>query len=303
MTEMFTAIDEEKVKAMYLMGENPVLSDPDAKHAEDSLRRLEFLVVQDIFLTETAKLAHVVLPATSFAERDGTFTNTERRVQLVRKAVDPIGNAKADWQIICQIAQALEATGYDFSHPSEIMDEIASITPSYAGITYKRLAKCGLQWPCPDINHPGTPILHMAKFTCGLGKFIPLEYRPPAELPDKEFPFMLTTGRSPYHFHTGTMTRKVAGLNLADSEATIEINPSDAAALNITTGTKVKVTSRRGEVVAKASVTDASPTNVVFMTFHFAEAAANILTNPALDPVAKIPEFKVCAVRLEVAEK
>ncbi|MBM3167356.1 MAG: formate dehydrogenase subunit alpha, partial [Chloroflexi bacterium] len=246
---------------------------------------------------------HVVLPAASFAEKDGTFANTERRVQLVRKAIEPVGDCQPDWQIICQIAKKLGAKGFDFAQPSQVMDEIASLTPSYAGITYQRLEKCGLQWPCPDKDHPGTPILHMSRFVCGLGKFIPLEYKPPAELPDREYPLILTTGRSLYHYHTGTMTRKVAGLNAVEPEATVEISPSDAASLKVANGNKVKVISRRGEVLAKAKVTDASPPNTVFMTFHFAEAAANILTNPALDPIAKTPEFKVCAVRLEVVQK
>jgi len=301
--EMLNAAHEGKIKATYIMGENPVLSDPDAKHAEEALQKLEFLVVQDIFLTETAKLAHVVLPATSFAEKDGTFTNTERRIQLVRKAIEPIGESRADWQIICQVANKLGASGFDFTHPSQVVEEIASLTPSYGGITHQRLEKCGLQWPCPDKDHPGTPILHMTRFVCGLGKFTPLEYKPPAELPDKEYPFILTTGRSLYHYHTGTMTRKVAGLNALEPEATIEINPSDANALKISSGDKVRMISRRGEVIAKARITEESPPKVVFMTFHFAEAPVNIVTNPTWDPVSKIPELKVCAVRLEVVRK
>jgi formate dehydrogenase major subunit/formate dehydrogenase alpha subunit len=301
--EILNAAHDGKIKAVYIMGENPVLSDADAKHAEESLRKLKFLVVQDIFLTETAKLAHVVLPATSFAEKDGTFTNTERRVQLVRKAIEPIGDCQPDWQIICKIASEMGAKGFDFERPSQVMSEISSLTPSYAGITFQRLEKCGLQWPCPDEEHPGTPILHMSRFVCGLGKFMPIEYKPPAELPDKEYPLILTTGRSLYHYHTGTMTRKVAGLNAIEPEATVEINPTDAASLKIANGSKVRIISRRGEILAKAKTTEASPPGVVFMTFHFAEASANILTNPALDPVAKTPEFKVCAVRLEVAKK
>jgi len=301
--EMLNAAHEGKIKATYIMGENPVLSDPDAKHAEEALQKLEFLVVQDIFLTETAKLAHVVLPATSFAEKDGTFTNTERRIQMVRKAIEPIGESRADWHIICQVAKKLGASGFDFTHPSQVVEEIASLTPSYGGITHQRLEKCGLQWPCPDKDHPGTPILHMTRFVCGLGKFTPLEYKPPAELPDKEYPFILTTGRSPYHYHTGTMTRKVAGLNALEPEATIEINPADANALKISSGDKVRMISRRGEVIAKARITEESPPKVVFMTFHFAEAPVNIVTNPTWDPVSKIPELKVCAVRLEVVRK
>ncbi|HEX74983.1 MAG TPA: formate dehydrogenase subunit alpha [Dehalococcoidia bacterium] len=297
--EMIEAAYSGQIKAVYLMGENPLLSEADAGHAQEALSKLDFLVVQDIFLTETAQLADVVLPAASFAEKDGTFTNTERRIQRVRKAIEPIGNAKPDWWIICQIAKRLEAEGFDFEHPSQIMAEIASLTPSYGGISYQRLEECGLQWPCPTKDHPGTPILHVGKFVRGLGKFTPLEYRPPAELPDEEYPLVLTTGRSLYHFHTGTMTRRVMGLNAIEPEGVVEINPVDASHLKIADGDKVKVISRRGEVIAKVRVTEESPPKVVFMTFHFAESAANILTNPALDPVSKIPEFKVCAVRVE----
>jgi len=179
------------------------------------------------------------------------------------------------------------------------MEEIARLTPSYGGVTYERLEECGLQWPCPTKDHPGTPILHVGRFVCGLGKFAPLQYKPPAELPDKEYPLVLTTGRNLYHYHTGTMTRKVAGLNTIEPEGVIEINPADASSLKIKDGDKVKVISRRGEVAVKAKITEKSPPKVVYMTFHFAESAANLLTNTALDPVAKIPEFKVCAVRIE----
>ena len=299
LVEMLDAAYNGKIKAVYLIGENPVLSDADANHTEKALRNLDFLVVQDIFLTETAKLADVVLPAASFAEKDGTFTNTERRIQRVRKAIEPIGNSKPDWWIICQLAIRMGAQNFDFLHPSEVMGEITMLTPSYGGVTYERLDECGLQWPCPTKDHPGTPILHVGRFVCGLGKFTPLQYKPPAELPDKEYPLILTTGRSLYHYHTGTMTRKVTGLNTIEPEGVVEINPLDASYLKIKDGDKVKVISRRGEVIVKARVTEKSPPKVVYMTFHFAESAANILTNTALDPVAKIPEFKVCAVRVE----
>ena len=299
LVEMLDAAYNGKIKAVYLIGENPVLSDADANHTEKALRNLDFLVVQDIFLTETAKLADVVLPAASFAEKDGTFTNTERRIQRVRKAIEPIGNSKPDWWIICQLALRMGAQNFDFRHPSEVMGEITMLTPSYGGVTYERLDECGLQWPCPTKDHPGTPILHVGRFVCGLGKFTPLQYKPPAELPDKEYPLILTTGRSLYHYHTGTMTRKVTGLNTIEPEGVVEINPLDASYLKIKDGDKVKVISRRGEVIAKAKVTEKSPPKVVFMTFHFAESAVNILTNTALDPIAKTPEFKVCAVRVE----
>jgi formate dehydrogenase alpha subunit len=299
LTEMLDAAYDGKIKAVYIMGENPILSDADANHTEKALKNLEFLVVQDIFLTETARLADVVLPAVSFAEKDGTFTNTERRIQRVRKAIEPVGNSKPDWWIICQLARKMCDKDFDFEDPSEIMEEVARLTPSYGGVTYERLEECGLQWPCPTKDHPGTPILHVGRFVCGLGKFAPLQYKPPAELPDKEYPLVLTTGRNLYHYHTGTMTRKVAGLNTIEPEGVIEINPADASSLKIKDGDKVKVISRRGEVAVKAKITEKSPPKVVYMTFHFAESAANLLTNTALDPVAKIPEFKVCAVRIE----
>jgi predicted molibdopterin-dependent oxidoreductase YjgC len=301
LTDMFHAMDDGKIKAVYLMGENPVLSDPDAKHVEEALKNLDFLVVQDIFLNETGRLADVVLPATSFAEKEGTFTNTERRVQRVRKAIDPVGNSKPDWQITCELARRMGAKGFDFASPSQIMEEIAELTPSYGGITYARLENGGLQWPCPDREHPGTKYLHAEKFTRGRGKFAPLEYKPPREEPDDDYPLVLTTGRSLYQFHTGTMTRKVRGLNILRGEELVEMNPQDAGALGIADGDEVRVASRRGKVIAKAKVTENSPKGVVFMTFHFAESATNLLTNPALDPVAKIPELKVCAVRVERA--
>jgi formate dehydrogenase alpha subunit len=304
-TEIFDAAYNEKIKALYIIGENPLLSEPDITHAREALEKLEFLVVQDIFPSETAELADVILPGVSFAEKDGTFTNTERRVQRVRKAIEPVGDAKPDWWITCQLGKRMGkrlGKGFDFSSPSQIMDEIASLTPSYGGISYKRLDGGGLQWPCPTKDHPGTPILHARQFSRGKGKFIPLEYKPPLELPDKKYPLVLTTGRSLYHFHTGTMTRRVEGLNVLKGEG-VEINPDDAKALGIKDGETVKVISRRGEVKARAKLTEASPVGVVFMTFHFAESPANMLTNPAIDPVAKIPEYKVCAVRVEGAKR
>ncbi len=299
LTEIIQAAYQRRIRALYLVGENPLLSEPCAGHAQEALMELEFLVVQDIFLSETAQLADVVLPAASFAEKDGTFTNTERRVQRVRKAIEPIGNSKPDWWITCQIGQKMGGKGFDFAHPSQIMDEIASLTPSYGGISYRRLEKRGLQWPCPTPEHPGTPILHTEQFTRGKGKFIPLEYKPPMELADDEYPLLLTTERSLYHYHTGTLTRKVKGLNIIRSEELVEINPADALTLKSADGEMIKVISRRGEVVAKAKVTEASPVGVISMSFHFAESPTNLLTNLALDPVSKIPELKVCAVRVE----
>jgi len=300
-TEMFKAASNGQIKAMYIMGENPVLSEPEAKHAIEALQRLELLIVQDCFLTETAQFAHIVLPSTTFAEKDGTFTNTERRVQRVRKTIEPVGNSQPDWWIIGQVGQRMGSNGFDFTNPSQIMDEIAGLTPSYGGISYRRLEKGGLQWPCPTEEHPGTPILHTEIFTRGKGHFVPLEYRPSAEPPDEDYPLVLTTGRSLFHFHTGTMSRKVKGLNVFHSEELVEINPQDGSALGIAEGDTVRVVSRRGEVTARAKITEVSPVGVAFMTFHFAESHTNQLTIPALDPVAKIPEFKVCAVRIEKA--
>jgi formate dehydrogenase alpha subunit len=299
LTEIFDAAYEGKIKAIYLLGENPVLSEPDAKHVEEALNKLDFLVVQDIFLTETARLADIVLPGVTFAEKDGTFTNTERRVQRIHKAIEPVSDSRPDWWITQEIAKRLDGKGFDFDHPSEIMDEIARLTPSYGGISYRRLEKGGLQWPCPDKAHPGTTILHTQQFTRGKGRFMPLDYRPSLELPDKEYPLLLTTGRVLYQFHTGTMTRKVSGLNTLRGEELVEMNPADAVALDITDGEAVRVTSRRGHVIAKTKVTEDCPPSVIFMTFHFAESATNLLTNPALDPLAKIPELKVCTVKVE----
>jgi formate dehydrogenase alpha subunit len=298
-TEIFDAAYRGQIKAIYIMGENPVLSEAQAKHAEEALRRLELLVVQDVFLTETARLAHVILPGVTFAEKDGTFTNTERRVQMVRKAIEPVGSSRPDWWITCQIGQRMGSKGFDFSYPSQIMDEASRLTPSYGGISYRRLEDGGLQWPCPTQEHPGTPILHTEQFTRGKGRFMPLEYKPSMELPDDDYPLILTTGRSLFQFHTGTMSRKVSGLNVFRGEELVEMNPEDALALGIADGDMVTVVSRRGAVTARAMVTDASPAGVIFMTFHFAESPTNVLTNPALDPVAKIPEYKVCAVRIE----
>jgi predicted molibdopterin-dependent oxidoreductase YjgC len=298
--EMMNAAEEGKIRTMYIMGENPMISDPDLKHVEAALEKLDFLVVQDIFLTETAKLADVVLPGVTFAEKDGTFTNTERRVQRIRQAINPVGEARPDWQIICQLASRM---GYEmnYQHPSQIMEEIAKLTPSYGGMYYDRLENGGLQWPCPDREHPGTRYLHKDRFTRGLGLFQAVEYIPPAETTDEDYPYVLSTGRVYYHYHTGSMSRRCQGLDEIYPEALAEINPSDASKLGVEDGAKVKVTSRRGEVEVEAQVTERVPKGTIFMSFHFGEAAANVLTNPALDPVSKIPELKVCAVRVEKA--
>jgi formate dehydrogenase alpha subunit len=295
--EMMKGVAEGKVKALFILGENPFLSDPNMNQVKEELKHLDLLVVQDIFLTETAELAHVVLPGVSFAEKDGTFTNTERRVQRVRKAIDPIGNSRPDWQILCDLSSRL---GYplEYSSPKEIMDEIASVTPSYGGMQYARLEGVGLQWPCPTQDHPGTLLLHKDKFSRGKGKFHITPYAPAPELPDEKYPFLLTTGRVLYHYHT-VISRKSKGLSEIYPEGVIEINPEDAQRLGIKPDNGlVEVSSRRGKVQVKSKVSDNLPRGVVFMTFHFKEAAANLLTIDALDPVAKIPEFKVCAVQI-----
>ena len=226
LTEIFDAAHRGDVKAVYLVGENPVLTDADSGHVEEALKHLEFLVVQDIFLTETARFADVVLPAASFAEKDGTFTNTERRVQRVRKALEPVGGSRPDWWITCEIARRLGGKGFDFESPAQVMDEIAALTPSYAGISYDRIEEAGLAWPCPGRDHPGKPILHRDEFLTpsGKGRLTPLTYRPSAELPGDGYPLILTTDRSLYHYHSGTMTRKVDGLNRLRQEELVEIN-------------------------------------------------------------------------------
>ena len=295
--EMMKGIAEGKVKALFILGENPLLSDPNVSQVKEELKHLDLLVVQDIFLTETAELAHVVLPGVSFAEKDGTFTNTERRVQRVRKAIEPIGNSRPDWQILCDLSSRLDYP-LDYSSPKEIMEEIASVTLSYGGMHYGRLEGLGLQWPCPTQDHPGTSFLHKDKFSRGKGKFHVTPYAPPPELPDEKYPFLLTTGRVLYHYHT-VISRKSKGLSEIYPEGVIEINPEDAQRLGIKPDNGlVEVTSRRGRVQVKSKVSDNLPPGVVFMTFHFKEAAANLLTIDALDPVAKIPEYKVCAVQI-----
>jgi formate dehydrogenase alpha subunit len=301
-TDMVNGLEEGKVHALFVMGENPMLSDPDLNHARHCLEQAEFLVVQDIFLTETARLAHVVLPGVSFAEKDGTFTATDRRVQRVRQAIPPVGDARQDWEIVCQIARLMGGKGFEFSSPQEIMVEVARLTPSYGGVSYERLEQLGsLQWPCPTPEHAGTAYLHKGKFSRGLGLFTAIPYKPAAELPDTEYPFTLTTGRIMFHFHTGTMTRRSKKLASEVPEAYIEIHPEDAKRIGLNGGRRVRVVSRRGQIELGARITERIKPGIVFIPFHFAEAAANMLTNSAVDPVAKIPEYKVCSVRVEPA--
>jgi formate dehydrogenase alpha subunit len=292
-----------KLKMIYIMGENPMVSDPDLGHVEHALKNLEFLVVQDIFLTETAQLADVVLPAACYAEKDGTQTSTERRVQRFRKAVEPPGEAKADWQIICELGTKMGfEKQFAFKSPEEVFNEVAKVTPAYGGMSYKRLEKPeALHWPCPTADHPGTPILHTQKFAHpdGLAIFTPIEFKPPAEVPDAEYPMILTTGRCIWQWHTGSMTRRSPSLENEEPESWIEINTEDAKKLGIKDKEVVRAVTRRGELKVTARVTDGIKMNEVFMPFHYVECAANRLTHNALDPVAKIPEFKACAIRVE----
>jgi formate dehydrogenase alpha subunit len=297
-TEMFPAALNGKVKALVILGENPVVSDADSQHVEKALKALDFLLVIDIFKTPTTDLAHVVLPGASFAEKEGTFSNTERRVQLLQKAIEPPGESRPDWQVIQELSSRF---GYpmDYESPRAIMEEIAKLTPSYGGITYDRLQGDGLQWPCPNIDHPGTKFLHQGRFSRGKGLFSAIEFKPAAETADEEYPFQLTTGRVHVHYHTGTMTRNSPSLEREINECFLEIHPEDATDLMVNDGDWVVIASRRGSVSTKVKLTDASRRKTVFMPFHFFESRANILTNPIFDPIAKIPEFKVCAVKIQ----
>jgi len=314
-TEMIPAIAEDKIKALYILGENPIMSDPDTNHIRHCLEQLEFMVLQEIFPTETAPYADVLLPGVTFAEKTGTFTNTERRVQLVRQAIPPIGEARHDWEITQEIARRVMEFGqrkadlsapqaaWNYSSPAEIVAEVAILAPSYAGISLERLDRGErLQWPVKGNDHPGTPILHVGQFTRGKGLFAVTEHIPPVELPDKEYPMLLSTGRVLYHWHGGEMTRRAKGLLEVYSQSLIELNPQDAAQLGLQEAQKVRVSSRRGTIEAEAWVTDRVPPGMVYANFHFPDVPANSLTIAALDPIAKIPEYKVCAVKLELVE-
>jgi formate dehydrogenase alpha subunit len=300
MGEMMSTKPEGGVKAMYIMGENPIITDPDMRHTRQSLTNLEFLVVQDIFPTETAVIADVILPAAAFAEKDGTFTNTERRVQRVRKAVEPPGEAKPDWEIITLLAEKM-GHRFGYNTPEQIMEEIASLTSIYGGIHYDRLNGYGLQWPCTDKSHPGTPILHQNKFIRGLGKFHAVEYKAPAESVSPGFPLILTTGRILEHYHTGSMTRRSDVLNKLSPSGTVDIHPDDALKLGIVDGDIVAIASERGKIEAPVRITDETAPGLAFMAFHWSELPVNIVTNTASDPSAKIPEFKVSAVKAVLA--
>jgi formate dehydrogenase alpha subunit len=304
--EMVDAAEMGLIKGYYVMGENPMMSEPDLLHARHVMEELDFVLYQDIFMNETGEYADVILPAVSFAEKEGTFTNSDRRVQLIRKAVEPVGEARPDWEIIQDLALRIEeklglesSPGFKFENPAQIWDEMADLTPPFQGITHERVQReNGVHWPCPTPDHPGTPYLFTESFPRGKGKLTPLEYRPSGELPDREYPFIFSTGRVLYHWHGGTMTRR-SKLDDIYPEALVEINPEDAKKLNVGSGDWVKVRSRRGEIDVKVLVTMRSPQGLVFLPFHFVEAAANILTLDARDPQAKIPDYKVCAVAVE----
>ncbi len=287
------------VRGMFIMGENPVLSEPKANKVDQTLKELEFLAVSDIFLSETAQLAHVVFPAASFAEKTGTFTNSERRVQMVRQAIPPIGSCRPDCEIIMSISERL---GYpmDYESTAEIMEEIALLAPTYGGMHHDRLeSSWGLQWPCWDREHPGTPFLHKYYFSRGLGQFIPTTHQSPGELPDDDYPLVLNTGMVYHQYRTATMTRNSVTLNRECNEAVLEVNPQDAASYNIRTDDMVKLSSRRGSITLKAQVTEQVGAGSVYTTFHFTEAPINELTVDTKDPKSKCPEFKVCAVKME----
>jgi formate dehydrogenase major subunit/formate dehydrogenase alpha subunit len=311
-TEMIPLAAEGQVKALYIMGEDPVMSDPDTNHIRHCLEKCEFILLQEIFPSETSPYADVILPGVSFAEKTGTFTNTERRVQMVRQAIPTVGEARPDWQITADLAKRILSQGarkiaggsyqaWDYLDTEQVMAEIAATTPSYAGISHERLeAGERLQWPVSGTDKPGTPILHIGRFARGLGKFTPIEHAPPAELPDDEYPVLLSTGRVLYHWHGGEMTRRSKGLLEIYNNALIEVNPDDAVKLGLNGHSYVRVSSRRGSIEAEAWVTDRVPPGMVYANFHFPEASANELTIAALDPIAKIPEYKVCAVKVEV---
>ena len=309
-TEMVPGILEGKVHALYILAEDPIMSDPDTNHIRHCLEAADFIVLQEIFPTETCPYADVLLPGVSFAEKTGTFTNTERRVQMVRQALEPLGEAWQDWKIITEVAKRILDDGqqtmdspwsaWNYTSPADIMKEINALTPSYAGITHERLEKGEtLQWPCPTAEHPGTPILHTKQFARGKGKFMPIDHVPPSERTDDDYPMILSTGRVLYHWHGGEMSRRAKGLLEIYSQALIEVNPDDAMKLGLNGNKRVKVTSRRGSIESEAWITDRVPPGMVYANFHFPEASANELTIAVLDPVSKIPEYKVCAVKVE----
>jgi formate dehydrogenase alpha subunit len=305
-TEIIGAFGINGIKSMYIMGENPVMSDPNSTHVRHQFQQLEFFAAEDLFINETHAYADVILPAAGWAEKDGTFTNTDRRVQLVNKAVEPPDSARADWMIITDLAKRIESrlgrpksTYWNYANPGEVIEEMGRVVPDYAGIRYHRLGRWGLQTPVPDENHPGTPFLFANNFPRRRGKFHPLEYQPPAEMPDTDYPFILTTGRVLEHWHGGTLTR-ASKLDNLYPQALMEVNPADAIKMELKEGDEVRVSSRRGSIVIRVTIKDKTRAGVVFIPFFFAEASANILTNDVIDPRAKIPEYKICAVKIDL---
>jgi len=312
-TEMIPFILEDRVHALYILGEDPAMSDPDSAHVRHCLEKVDFLVLQELFPSETSKFADVLLPGVSFAEKDGSFTNTERRVQKLNRVIEPLGDARPDWQITTALATRMLKrktiapdaifAGWDYKDTSAIMSEINALTPSYGGITHARLQDgAGLSWPCPNEEHPGTPILHIGKFARGVGKFNPIDHLDPAESPNDDYPMVMSTGRVIYHWHGGQMTRRSQGIMQVYGSSLVEVNPDDAQRLGLNGKQFVRVTSRRGSIEAEALVTERVPPGMVYANFHFPEASANELTQAVLDPVAKIPEYKVTAVKVELVK-
>jgi len=299
-TDMVRAMLDGRLKALYVIGENPKLSDPDWNHFHHALKALDLLVVQDLFLSETAQLADVVFSAASLAEKEGTFTNSERRCMKVQQAIEPIGDTLPDWKIICRLSEAMDYP-MPYTGPEEIFQEMTALTPnSYAGMSYERLGLDGLLWPCPTPDHPGTPYLHKDRFSRGKGKFHAIDHQEPAELPDNEYPLFLTTGRMFSHFHTGTMTRLSPHLDREQPSGYVQINPQDAKDMDIKEGDLLLLSSRRGEMEVPARLGCSVPPGTLFLPIHFGENPTNVLTNAdAYDPVAKIPEFKVSSVRVK----
>ncbi len=298
-TEVWDNIMKGNIRALYVFGEDPAVADANIGHVRQALAEVDFLVVQDIFLTETAKVADVVLPAACFAEKDGTFTSTERRVQRVRKAVEPPGEARADWEILRDLSARM---GYhmDYQSAEEIFNEAAALLPQYRGISYERLEQCGLQWPVPDADHPGTPVLHIGSFTRGRGLFVAEEFRPPVEPVDDDYPMLFTTGRHYARYNFSSMTGKTTEIDDIAPEALAEINPVDAERLGVREGDMVRLTSRRGSVDIRATITDRSQPGTVFTTYNYHETPVNFLTIDALDRLSRTPEYKLCAIRVEV---
>jgi predicted molibdopterin-dependent oxidoreductase YjgC len=308
-TEILFNVKPGGIRSLYIMGENPMMSEPNLNLTHHHMQRLEFLVAQDLFINESGAFADVFLPAVSWAEKDGTFTNTDRRVQRIRQALPALGRSRPDWEIICDLAERIESrlqhspsSGWTYQHPSQILREVSSAVPEYAGVNYDRIENTGLQTPVWDQIHPGTPYLFAKEFPRGKGRFHPLEFIPSVEQPDDEYTFILSTGRVLEHWHGGTMTRN-SELNQLYPQAYVLVNQVDAELIGGNKGQAVRVTSRRGSVVLRIEITDKTPAGVVFIPFHFSEAAANLLTIDALDPLAKIPEFKACAVKIEPADE